>query len=623
MKRAILILLLGWSCAHAQTTVVFDSLEVHGFLDGVMETKLRDQHIAGAVLTVVHNGKVIFSQGYGYGNVSRQEPVFPDSTLFRIGSISKLFVWISVMQLVQQGKLDLNANVNQYLTDFKVPDTYPQPITLQHLMTHTAGFEDLLIGLFGRETDRLKTPAEILKGNLPSRVRPPGAYASYSNHGTALAAVIVEQVSGMNFNTYVEKNILGNLMMNRTTFRQPVPSSLPGTASVGYTWQKGDFEANGFEFVPLYPAGSASATGRDMANLMIALLDQGRLAPFRLLDSITWRQMLAPLHRHHPHVNPMRHGLVDISQNGVEIIGHGGATLLFHSLLAVFPAQQIGLFVSTNTNKGAGLGNQILEEFTDHYFPEQTLAQTVQLGREHLSQFAGVYLSNRHPHRDFTKVVSLLSSVRISIADSNRLRIQRGVDINYYVPLDSMLFREARSSRTIAFEKKNGKITKLFFGDLPIVVFNKVYGWYSPDMQLFTFLFIFVMALLTLLFWPITFYIRRGYQPLLRTRQSLPLLAKVFAWSNYCIWLIFVAGVSAVLSEPANFLFGISVSVKVLLVLPLTMMIITLFMAYACFRLVPDTRYRSWSRTYYVIITLVSGLALYQLYFWNLLGFKY
>lgn len=624
MKSVLLgFFLLGCLPMCAQKPIVFDSLELRGFIDGVMATKLRDQHIAGAVVTLVHRGEIIFSKGYGYGDVANQVPVYPDSTLFRIGSISKLFVWVSVLQLVQAGKLDLDTDVNQYLTEFKIPDAFSQPITLKNLLTHTPGFEDIVINLFAKDESRLKPLSAILKKELPGRVRPPGTQASYSNHGTGVAALIVEKVSGMSFNEYVEKNILANLVMNRTTFRQPVPSSIPATASKGYSWENGKFVDRGFEFVPLYPVGAASATGNDMANFMIALLDQGRLARYRLLDSATWEKMQAPLHRHHPNVNPMRHGLMDYSQNGVEIIGHGGDTFWFHSILGVYPQHQIGLFVSVNTDKGGAASGELLEEFTDHYFPDSLLVPPIRVSKSHLNQFAGTYLGNRHPHRDLTKIAALFSPAKISVVDSSRLRVQLGEVIQYYVPIDSLVFREETSSETIAFGKKEGSVSHLFLGGLPIFAFDRVTGWASPDMQVLVLALVLGTVCLTLLFWPITYFIRRGYQPLLRTRQSLPFLAKFFAWLNFFFWVAFVIGLSLALEDPNAIVYGVPVALQIALIFPLGMIGTTLLMVYVCVRLVPDNRYRGWSRAYYVLITFVSALAVFQLYYWNFIGYNY
>jgi hypothetical protein len=220
-------------------------------------------------------------------------------------------------------------------------------------------------------------------------------------------------------------------------------------------------------------------------------------------------------------------------------------------------------------------------------------------------------------------MAALFTQASITVADSTRLRIQMGEDVAYYVPVDSLVFRKEQSSDMIAFEKKNGKITAMFLGGLPIFTFDKVAGWNAPDTQLFVVIAVFTVAAVTLLFWPITYFIRRGYQPLLRTRQSLPFLAKLFAWLNYFWWFSFLVGLSLVLNDPTAVVFGVTTGLKVVLVFPLLMIVTTLLMAYVCVRLVPDTRYRTWSRLYYVLVTLVSGVALFQLYFWNLLGYNY
>lgn len=112
-----------------------DPAEMEIFLDGVFAAQMSADHVAGAVITVVKDGQVFFSKGYGYSNLADQTPVDPKRTLFRIGSASKLIVWTAVMQLVEQGRLDLNADVNTYI-DFQIPATYPEPITMKNLITH-------------------------------------------------------------------------------------------------------------------------------------------------------------------------------------------------------------------------------------------------------------------------------------------------------------------------------------------------------------------------------------------------------------------------------------------------------------------------------------------------------
>src|SRR6478736_1359745 len=395
MKKTVLLLFLIALCIQGLAQSKLDSLDVLYFMDGVVETHLRDKHIVGATVCVVKDGRIILAKGYGFSDIKKQTPVLANETLFRIGSISKLFPWTSVMQLVQQGKLDLNADINTYLKDFQIPATYKEPITLKHLMTHSPGFEDLVIGLFAKDSTKIKRLGEILSKEIPGRVRPPGEIASYSNHGTGMAAYIVEQVSGMNWLDYVEKNILTPLAMTSTSFRQPLPARLKQSLSKGYSFVNSEFVEKPFEYVPLAPVGAAATTATDMANFMRAHLQSGFFEGVTILDSATSKLMQSPALQHAPHVNPMRHGFMDMTQNGEEVIGHGGDTFWFHSIMALLPAQKVGLFISFNTDKGGGTYNEVLEAFMDRYYPERSLKPVIVIPEKELGKFAGEYRANR------------------------------------------------------------------------------------------------------------------------------------------------------------------------------------------------------------------------------------
>jgi CubicO group peptidase (beta-lactamase class C family) len=211
-----------------------DPNDVEAFVDGFMASYLEDKAIVGGVVAVVEHGRVVLAKGYGEADREGHRQVDPQRTLFRVGSISKLFVWIAVMQLVDRGQLDLDADVNTYLDSVQIPATFEQPITLAHLMTHTAGFEDRVLGLFARDAAAVRPLETLLAEEMPVRVRPPGVLASYSNHGTALAMLIVEQVSGVPWIEYLETRVLEPLRLGHTTFRQPVPETWLDDLAVGY-----------------------------------------------------------------------------------------------------------------------------------------------------------------------------------------------------------------------------------------------------------------------------------------------------------------------------------------------------------------------------------------------------
>ena len=245
----------GQPSAHHELT----SSDLESFLDGIMPLLLQRENIAGATISVVKDGKLIFAKGYGFSDVDKRTPVTADATLFRPGSISKLFTWTSVMQLAEQGKLDLDKDVNEYL-DFKIPPRDGKPITLKNIMTHSAGFEEVGRDLFVADAQQMYNVDKFLKQHVPARIFPPGVVPAYSNYATTVAGYIVQRVSGKPFDQYAQDNIFTPLDMQRTTFVQPLPDNLKPLMSNGY--KKASEKAQPFEFVEAYPAGSVSTTAK-------------------------------------------------------------------------------------------------------------------------------------------------------------------------------------------------------------------------------------------------------------------------------------------------------------------------------------------------------------------------
>ena len=206
----------------AQGTHEMTAADVESFMDGIVPLQLKQSDIAGATVSVVKDGKLLFAKGYGYADVQNKKPVSAQETLFRPGSISKLFTWTAIMQLYEQGKLDLDRDINDYL-DFKIPDAFGKPITLKNVLTHTPGFEEQIKDLF--TTDQTAPNlGQYLKTHIPGRIYPPGTVPAYSNYATAIAGYIVERVSGRPFEQYVAENIMQPLKMTHSTFSQPLRS---------------------------------------------------------------------------------------------------------------------------------------------------------------------------------------------------------------------------------------------------------------------------------------------------------------------------------------------------------------------------------------------------------------
>ena len=625
MKKILIPLLVFAICNFGQAQSALDSLDVHSFMDGVIETHLRDKHIAGATVCVVKNGKILLAKGYGFSNVKKQTPVIAGETLFRIGSISKLFVWTSVMQLVQQGKLDLNADINKYLKDFQIPYTYKEPITLKHLMTHTPGFEDLVIGLFAKDSSNVKRLGEILSKEIPGRVRPAGEVASYSNHGTGMAAYIVEQVSGMNWLDYVEKSITTPLAMTSTTFRQPVPFRLKSSLSKGYTYVNGEFVEKPFEYVPIAPVGAASTTAVDMANFMRAHLQLGFFEGVHILDSATSTLMQSPAFRHSPNVNPMRHGFMDMSQNGEEVIGHGGATFWFHSNMALLRAHNTGLFISFNSEKGGGTYSEVLEAFMDRYFPEKNpLKPIITVPIEELQKFAGEYRVNRFAYRDFTKVASWFGRGQISVVNDVKLKTKFGEDVDYWVPIDKLTFRKEHSSDVIEFKKgSDEKIQTLFIGGLPIVAFDKMSGLEVSAVHTINLIVAIIFILLTLIGGPMKYFIRKDYKREINSARKVPLSARLTSWCAALCFFIFFVMLAVGLGDPNSIVYGVPLSVKIALAFPVVAVFFTILVWYFVIMIWANKAGDVMDRLSYSSFGIICILLLWQLNYWNLLGYYY
>ncbi|MEM8532378.1 MAG: serine hydrolase domain-containing protein [Chloroflexota bacterium] len=391
------------------------------WLDGYMPYALADGDIVGAVVTVVKDGNVLVNRGYGFADLAQREPVDPETTLFRPGSISKLFTATAVMQLVEQGELDLDQNINTYL-DFELPMPLGE-ITLRHLLTHTPGFEEVLVSLLFADPDATDSLHTYLTTNIPSQIFPPGEVPAYSNYANALAGYIVERVSGEPFEDYIEQHIFVPLGMEQSTFRQPLPATLEPHISQGY-WSRTDGQPQPFEMIADAPAGALSASGSDMARFMIAHLNDGE----GLLQPETARLMHETLDTHFPPLNGMTLGFYQQDQNGLRIIGHGGDIAVFHSDLFLLMDENIGVYISMNSG-GIGGANALIREhlqkaFVDRYFPVAApVPVPLPTAYEHGQAMAGTYEFSRRSVTNPFAAPMILSQTYVSVGIDGELYV--------------------------------------------------------------------------------------------------------------------------------------------------------------------------------------------------------
>jgi CubicO group peptidase (beta-lactamase class C family) len=355
--------------AAAPAAVPLTADDANAWLDGYMPYALHTGDIAGAVVAIVKDGQILTERGFGYSDVEKRAPVDPKLTLFRPGSVSKLFTWTAVMQQVEQGKIDLDADVNQYL-DFRIPARDGKPVTMRELMQHVAGFEEQAKGIM---SDDPKSPGfeALLKQWVPERVFAPGSTPAYSNYGASLAGYIVQRVSGESFDDYLDKHIFAPLDMKYSTFRQPLPANLEPLMSKCYS--QASEPPKGFEIVGPAPAGALASPAEDMAHFMIAHLQNGEYHGNRILKAETAEMMHNSPLTILPPLNRMELGFFETNINGREVIAHLGDTQCFHTSLHLFLKEGVGFYVSFNSpgkaGAAGGLRGALFDDFADRYFP--------------------------------------------------------------------------------------------------------------------------------------------------------------------------------------------------------------------------------------------------------------
>ncbi|HEY6249624.1 MAG TPA: serine hydrolase [Candidatus Angelobacter sp.] len=488
--------------------------DVETFLDGFLPLQLERENIAGAVVCVVKDGKVLFAKGYGYSDVEKKAPISPDTTLFRPGSISKLFTWTAVMQLLQQGKLNLDHDVNEYL-DFKIPDTFPQPITLRNIMTHTSGFEESFKQLFVPEGTPVSPLRDYLVQHMPRRIFPPGAVPAYSNYAATLAGYIVERVSGRPFNDYVTENIFRPLGMEHSTFAQPLPSPLKPFLSNGY--ELGTGKAKPFEVIVPAPAGALSASAGDLAHFMIAHLQDGKFENAQILAPETAQQMHSRQNGFHPELNGMALGFYEETRNGHRIIGHGGDTIYFHSDLHLVLDSGVGFFVSYNS---AGRGENsprtaLWKHFLDRYFPSiPPDVHASSTAAADSKTVAGYYMSSRRTQSTLLSVTNSFEEVHVVPESDGDIKVFPFQDLNgqtrRWKEIGPLVYREVDGQDRIAFQKDSSGRLELRI-NFPAIIFQRVglldgYPW-----NRFVIYFCLTTLALTLVFWPVAWVVRRHY----------------------------------------------------------------------------------------------------------------
>lgn len=468
--------------AHALT-----ASDLETFFDGILPLQLERSDIAGASVLVMKDGNVLLQKGYGYADVKTKKPVDPASTIFRLASISKLFTWVSVMQLVEQGKVDLDTDVNRYL-DFRIRPAFNKPITLRNLMTHTGGFEEVVNDIILTDPRKAISLRDDLIHNQPMRLFPPGEIPAYSNYGVGLASYIVQRASGEPFEQYVQEHIFGPLGMTHSSFHQPLEKRLEYTDSLGYRGNTTKPPV-GFEIFNPVGAGGVSSSAADMGRFGQALLNGGELDGQRILKPETLAQMWTPQFRASEQLPAICMGFYQAWRNNLRWIGHEGDLIAFHSLFFVEPQQKLVLFVSYNSSGGGSLPRpEIINFFSDRYFPGAAHPEFQKVDAKDLKDIQGEYYSTRRSESTKLRLANLFGERRASINKEGELVVEgykdlRGHPVKFKRIANDLWQAEDDQDRLYAI-RENGRIVRIA-SEFPGAQFERV-RWYEDERLVFT-----------------------------------------------------------------------------------------------------------------------------------------
>ncbi|WJE55684.1 beta-lactamase family protein (plasmid) [Bacillus cereus] len=448
------LVFLGGNNSRAETvsSIALNAKDVEAFTNKVIPEKMEAENAPGVAIVVVKDDQILFQKGYGFSNKEQNIPIDPKKTVFRLASVSKVFTASAVMQLVEQGKIDLNTDIVNYMRGLKYQNNVGEPVTMKHLLTHTTGFDDVdpRPGDIHDQVNDYTKLKDYVEENMPTVVRKPGDTYTYDNFASMLQGYIVQNLTDTPFCKYMAKNIFYPLEMQNSSF--VMTNFIKDKLATGYD-KKGDV-------IPFYqtrptdmPQGSMFSTGSDVANFMIAQLNGGKFKNKQILKTETVQDMQQTKFALHPKYPNMAYGFEFFSpqsHNDQYVFGKGGNIPGFSSLMWLIPEHKIGVFVVTNKDSSS-LPYELFDEFMDHYFPDKTKPEYLKPSEEELKKFEGVY-------RDL-RVKNLITHVKVS--EGKLFVADKRYDKQELKQIDPLLFEDEKGNYMAFKLHKDGTVKEM------------------------------------------------------------------------------------------------------------------------------------------------------------------
>ena len=491
---------------------------------------MREHSVPGAALAVVRDGRVAHLAGYGCANTERGIAVDPRRTVFHVASVSKPFVALAAVQLAERGTVDLETDVNRYLTTMQVPPGWNRPITLHDLLTHTAGFEESIVGYAARTPADIRPLGEFLAAKLPKRGWPPGDVTAYSNYGYALAGYVIESAARVPFSEYVRTNVLAPLDMMRSSFAQPMPAELERDAALSYRCTSDGCEPITPDYRSAYPPGGLVTTAEDMSRFIIAQLGV-ELDGKRVLSDSVLRLMHERQFTHDATLPGLTYGFAEDEFGNVRSLSHAGGASGYTSFVMLVPTMKFGAFLVANGGSSR-FGAATSAAIAHTMFPVAPAVATPTASATATVDPTSSYRLTRYAHHGVENLPALFNGqAHVTRASADTISVTGIGDASgTYVPIDSTHWIRAGGSDRLAVRTTNGRVTHLFasqsfFGTRFPAAFERL-AWYdAPYFVNEALSWAIAIPALALLAWPIVagivWLVRRRTRLVARIRAPL------------------------------------------------------------------------------------------------------
>lgn len=612
------------------TATTLTATSITDFCDDFMAQALSEYHVPGAALVVVQNDRVLFSKGYGYANLEEQIALMPETPI-RPASIAKALAYIAVLQLYDQGKLQLSDPVNQHLVS-PLDDGAFGPMSIHNLLTHTEGFEDRTVGVVASSEKTIQPIQTHFEATSPGRIMPPGEMITYGNFGSVLSSVLVEQISGQTFAAFTTENIFQPLGMTQTTFAQPLPTDVVASLGTEYIIEEESHQPAPLVYPNVAAAGGVTSSVEDMGKFMMMLLEKGHYNGVRIFQEEAASMMMDQQYTAHPDLPGTTYGFMEHFENGQRAVRRDGYGLESRSRMFLMPEKEIGIFLYYNVGENE-LRNAFFSQFLDEFYPSTPHNTTpTKSDNAHLDGIYAAVQTDNHTYGKLQMLFAGLQSVRHEDDGSMTLKpinfdAYGGIETESHWSEASPAFyqRIDEDEGSLAFRETDGE-TYLFMGTGMLGAYRKMAWYETPLVQG-------VLTGISLLMFVATLVVgsigwRRARRANEMAGQISPLAWKLaLAVSIAALLFLLMAfyGIfvhkSMLPSLPA-YAFGTTPLLKVILGFSFLTMVLAL--ALTVVTLLQWTKGSNiQAKLYLSAVCLSSWAYVWLLHYWNLLGLRY